>query len=91
MTIEEWKDYFYNSSYYTSQEKEVLMAVLDNMNKLTDLKVILMNGSATQVGKLPMANPVEFFSDWIAYNGNAVDYEIRFRFSKSEAERYKLD
>jgi hypothetical protein len=60
------------------------------MKKLTNLKEIKVNGSLTQVAKLPLTEPDEYYSDWIAYNGNAEDYEIRFRLSVYTADKLSL-
>lgn len=58
---------------------------------LTNLTTVKLNGSLLQVALLPVIGGDNYYSDWVAYNGNANEYEIRTRLSHSSARDLKLD
>lgn len=61
------------------------------MKTLSRIKTIRLNGAVTQIASLPLSEPDAFFSEWVAFNGNAEEYEIRFRLSARDAQTAGLD
>lgn len=63
------------------------------MNKQTpliDIQTVRIDGALTQIARLVLPDTHPMFSDWVAFNGNAQEYEIRFRLTKERAAKLEL-